>query len=400
MENSSFSFDHRLLDPEIQDYIDKKTGTDISSLALGKNPFSGVLWADIMNQISAKSKAKDKLPPWYNNKGIIYPGRVPMEQTSSETTAQYKATIVSGEKIADLTGGFGVDSYYFSKQVTAVTYCEQHPELAAIAAHNFIQLGAKNINSHVGDSIDLLRMQPQKYDWLYADPARRNEAKGKVFMLRDCLPNVPDNLEEYFSYADNILIKTSPILDISAGISELENVAAVHVVAVKNEVKELLYVLKKGYNSKIKVCTVNFARDTTEKFEFTLGTDAAVRFAKPSIYLYEPNAAIMKSGAFDEVSSHFDLAKLHQHSHLYTSENVIEFPGRVFRIDNALAYDRKSMKQFIADVRQSNITTRNFQETPESLYKKWKIKPGGNVYSFFTTDLNNNKIVLICSKIS
>jgi hypothetical protein len=387
-----------ILNPEIQAFINDNIDKRISTLALQKNPFPDMDWISILNQIEAKAKAKNKLPIWFTTDNIIYPSKISIEQTSSEKTASHKASIVSGESLIDLTGGFGVDDYYFSKKIKCVAHCEINPELSNIVKHNFEQLKAKNISCHAGDSSSILSTLNQKWDWIYIDPSRRNDAKGKVFLLKDCFPNVPENLDSYFKKSNAILIKTAPLLDISAGLAELKNVKTIHIVALENEVKELLWELHSDYTSKITVNTVNILKDKTEAFDFILNAESKTpNYGLPQKYLYEPNSAIMKSGGFDEVGLFYNLDKLHKHSHLYTSIHLISFPGRAFLILNYFNYNKIEMKNFLEN-KKANITTRNFPDTVESIRKKWKIKEGGNLYCFFTTDENNQKIVLICTK--
>lgn len=392
--------DFNILQPSIQEFIEKQIGNSISKLALQKNPFPDVEWKFILNQIEAKTKAKNKLPTWFNTKNILYPSKISVEQTSSEQTALYKSNIVSGESLIDLTGGFGVDDYYFAKKIKSVAHCEINPELSEIVKHNFQQLKAANIECHAGDSKATLKNLNRKWDWIYIDPSRRNDAKGKVFMLKDCLPNVPENLDFYFENSDAILIKTAPLLDISAGLSELKNVKNIHVIALENEVKELLWELHKDYSGETTIKTANLNKDVIDTFEFILDSkDTFPSYSLPKKYLYEPNSAIMKSGGFDAVAVQFNINKLHKHSHLYTSDSKIEFPGRIFEIIATFPYNKTEMKSQMSG-KQFNITTRNFPETVENIRKKWKIKEGGNQYTFFTTDENNNKIVLICAKIN
>jgi len=392
--------DSTILQPQIQDFIDTQIGNSISKLALQKNPFPDVEWIKILNQIEAKSKAKDKLPTWFKTKNIIYPSKISVEQTSSEQTALYKSSILSGESLIDLTGGFGVDDSFFAAKIKSVVHCEINPELSEIVQHNFEQLNIKNIECHAGDSLETLKTLNRKWDWIYIDPSRRNDAKGKVFMLKDCLPNVPENLDFYFENSDAILIKTAPLLDLSAGLSELKNVKTIHIVALENEVKELLWELHKDYVSEITLKTVNINKGNIDTFEFLMNQESVFPvYSLPKKYLYEPNSAIMKSGGFDEVAIHYNVDKLHKHSHLYTSEEILSFPGRIFEITAAFPYNKTEMKNYLGG-KQSNITTRNFPETVENIRKKWKIKDGGNLYTFFTTDANNSKIVLICAKIN
>ena len=205
--------------------------------------------------------------------------------------------------------------------------------------------------------------------------------------------------EFYFNNSDAILIKTAPLLDISAGLSELQHVKAIHIIAVENEVKELLWELHASFFGNTTIKTINLTKDKTDTFDFILNEDSKFpNFSLPQKYLYEPNSAIMKSGGFDEVGSFYNLNKLHKHSHLYTSADLISFPGRIFQIQNSFPYNKTEMKSFF-EITQANITTRNFPDSVESIRKKWKIKDGGNLYCFFTTDENNDKIVLICTKI-
>jgi hypothetical protein len=388
-----------VLNKEIQKFITANIGVDSSKLALQKNPFPDANWITILNQITAKTKAKDKLPTFFRTENIIYPSKISVEQTSSEKTALYKASIVRGDTLIDLTGGFGVDDLYFSKVMEKVIHCEIDAELSNIVKHNFEILGIRNIQCELGDSANYLEKTQSKFDWIFIDPSRRNDTKGKVFMLKDCLPNVPELLNFYFSKTDNILIKTAPILDISAGLLELSNVKNIHIVAVDNEVKELIWELSKSFIGNATIKTVNITNEKTEEFGFELNSNTQFsNYSLPKKYLYEPNSAIMKSGGFDEIGIQYQLDKLHQHSHLYASDEKIEFPGRIFEIQDAISYTKSEMKALLEN-KKANITTRNFPDSVEEIRKKWKIKDGGNLYCFFTTDMNNHKIVLICTKI-
>ncbi|MFP9098500.1 THUMP-like domain-containing protein [Flavobacterium sp. RHBU_24] len=387
-----------LLQPEVQDYIITHTADDITRMALQKNPFPELPFAEVLNQVAARQKAKDKLPTWFAASGIIYPSKISVEQTSSETAAQYKAGLVSGECLIDMTGGFGIDDFYFSKKIKQVTHCEMNLELSAIAKHNFELLGAGNIECLPGDSLDILQLTERQWDWMYIDPSRRNDAKGKVFMLRDCLPNVPQLLDTYFSYTENILIKTAPLLDITAGLAELHSVKAVHILAVHNEVKELLWILQKGFTGTPLLIAACITKDGEEVFETVHGQESPATYSLPLQYMYEPNSAIMKSGAFDAVGNHYGVEKLHRHTQLYTSAPLVNFPGRRFKIDAVLPYQKAEVKQHI-EGRKMNVTARNFPLQVPEILKKWKIKDGGATYAFFTTDKNNDRVVLLCSKV-
>lgn len=387
-----------LLQPKIQDFINKNLNEDSTKLALKKNPFPEVNYSVLINQIIAKKKAKDKLPTWFLSENIIYPEKISIEQTSSEITANYKASLVSGEKLIDCTGGFGIDDYYFSKHFKSVIHCELNPDLSQIVNHNFKNLKATNIECYQGDSTEILNQLNQKFDCIYIDPSRRNDAKGKVFMLADCLPNVVALQDFYFQFTDIILIKTAPILDLHAGLLELKNVSEIHVVAVENEVKELLWKIVKNCNESPEIFAINLEKEkqTITKIESTKSYFAS--YSLPKKYLYEPNASLMKSGGFEAVSELFAIGKLHQHSHLYTSDELIDFPGRKFQIDTIVPFQKKEITQHLQG-KKMNVSTRNFPIKPEELKKKYKIIDGGTVFAFFTTNLKNEKIVVLCTKL-
>lgn len=387
-----------LLHTEIQDFITKNLNSDSSKLALKKNPFPEINYSVLINQIIAKKKAKDKLPTWFSTENIIYPEKISIEQTSSETTAKYKASLVSGENLIDCTGGFGIDDYYFSKQFKNVIHCELNADLSQIVKHNFEVLKATNIDCIHGDSTDILEQLNERFDCIYIDPSRRNDAKGKVFMLADCLPNVVDLQDFYFHYTNIILIKTAPILDLHAGLLELKNVAEIHIVAVDNEVKELLWKIEKNFDASPEIIAVNIEKEkqTITKIESTKSYFAS--YSLPKKYLYEPNASLMKSGGFEAVSELYAVGKLHQHSHLYTSDELINFPGRKFQIDVIVSFQKKEILHYIQG-KKMNVSTRNFPIKPEEIKKKYKITDGGTIFAFFTTNMNNEKIILLCTKI-
>jgi THUMP domain-like/Conserved hypothetical protein 95 len=388
-----------ILNTDIQNFINNNLHSNVSEILLKGTTFDKVTTKEVIEQIEVKVKCEKKLPTWFNNQGIYYPNKLNIEQTSSETTASYKAALMHGKTIIDVTGGFGVDCYYFSKQFDSVTHCEIDKHLSEIVAHNYNQLQISNIKTVHTDGLEYLEKTDDTFDWIYIDPSRRHDSKGKVFFLNDCLPNAPEHLDLLFKRSKNIMIKTSPLLDISVGMGELKHVKTIHVVAVNNEVKELLWVLERGYNEPITIETVNLKKDNSEYFKFLLEAEKTSEptYSQPLAYLYEPNAAILKAGAFNAVAEQLAVFKLHKHSHLYTSESPIEFPGRCFKIENIISYNKKELKQL--GITKANITTRNFPETVEQIRKKLGIKDGGDVYLFFTTDVDGNKVVLVCNKV-
>lgn len=386
-----------LLHKDVRRFISENFRKDIPKLIFKGSPFAEVTVQELAAQLTGKKKAEKKLPLWFENDKVIYPPLLNLEQTSSQTTAMYKASLINGESLLDLTGGFGIDTYFFSKRFEKVVHCELNSRLSEIAAHNFTELDAGNIDTFTGDGMEFLVRSSEKFSWIYVDPSRRDDSGGRVFRLSDCLPNVPENLNQLINKAEGILVKTSPLLDLQAGILELGRVQEIHVVAVENEVKELLWLIKNEPSGEIKVRTINFGKKKKEIFDHRLGVAIQLSYSPPLTYLYEPNAAIMKSGLMDQVGESLGLEKLHQNSHLYTSREIREFPGRRFEIMEILPFNRKKMKRRF-DFEKAHITTRNFPETVVALRKQLKLKDGGNHYLFFTTTVEEDKVCLVCRK--
>ena len=388
-----------LLNIEVQEFINSNLNSDIASILLKGTVFKDVETKAIIEQIEAKKKCEKKLPTWFKTPRIYYPNKLNIEQTSSEITAQFKASLINGNSIIDLTGGFGVDSYYFSRRFAKVTYCEIDSTLTEIVMYNYKLLQVTSIDVYLGDGLQYLQETKEQVDWIYIDPSRRHDTKGKVFFLKDCHPNVPQHIDLLFNHSKNIMLKTSPLLDISVGISELKYVMEIYIVAVENEVKELLWILKHKFVGEIVIRTTNITKQGVESFSIKLNEEAEIeaKYSEPLHYLYEPNASILKSGGFKSVSAQLNVFKLGTNSHLYTNEHLIDFPGRRFKIVKALPYSKAILKKELP--KKANITVRNFPETVAQIRKKFKIKDGGDLYLFFTTDLNNEKIVLICYKV-
>ena len=382
---------------DLKRFINNNLNKDINTLALKKNPFPDYEWSWVLNQIQAKQKAEKKLPTWFVNDGVIFPSTLSVEQTSSETLAKFKADLISGENLIDLTGGFGVDDFYFAKRFKKVVHCEFQEDLSKIVQHNFKVLNADTIETISGDSISYLQNSTEEFDWIYIDPARRDDKKTKVFLLKDCTPNVVELHEFLFEKSDNILIKVAPLLDISSILNELSNVKTIYAIGLHNEVKELLIILQKDFTDQAELIAVNISNDgTIHQDTFSLIDADNSQLSTPLNYLYEPFSSYLKLGAYNSIAVKFNVSKLHKHSHLYTSNELIDFPGRSFKIEQIVSYNKKDIK-FLENTK-CNITTRNFPLKVEEIRKKHKIKDGGDLYAFFTTDLNNDKIVVICKK--
>lgn len=383
-----------LLKPEVQDFIRSFTG-DITKLAFSGSPFKEVTVRELMVQIEGRKKSEKKLPTWIETPHILFPPKLNLEQTSSETTAKYKAQLVEGDSLADITGGFGVDSFFFAENFVKVHHFEINAELSAIAQHNYKVFGKTNVQCFPGDG--LAAVLSKNYTVIYADPSRRHDSKGKVFYLRDCQPNIPDNIDDILDHCKVFLLKTSPMLDISVGLNELKQVNEIHIVAIDNDVKELVWVIKRDTSDTLSIKTVNFHKEGVDTFNFDWEEDSEASYAMSKNYLYEPNAAILKSGAFSLISEVLKVEKLHFNTHLYTKESLIDFPGRRFAIEEVFPYSKSAMRELA--IKKAHVATRNFPESVIAIRKKWKIADGGDVYLFFIAALDDKKYVLRCSKV-
>lgn len=386
-----------ILHSDVQHFINENLHSDTHRLLLKPSLFDKVSSKDLVTQIESKKRCQKKLPLWYHTPGIYYPPTLSIEQTSSELTAAYKAKLISG-KVLDATGGLGVDSFYFSKNTDIVYHIENQNLISKIAQHNFKVLGQNNITCICEEAHKFIENSPEIYDWIYIDPARRDAQKNKVFLLSDCSPNVVQILPLLQKKSQNVLIKTSPILDISKTLSEIPSVKEIHIVAVKNEVKELLWVIDHQHHQKIKIQSINITNNKTDIFISVYGENSKnITFSKVQKYLYEPNAAILKSGAFDQVACKFGLNKLHQHSHLYTCDKLVEFPGRVFSVSEVIPFSKKQLQNL--NIQCANVSARNFPMSVQEIRKIGKIKDSDTPYLYFTTQLPNQKIIIISEKI-
>jgi protein-L-isoaspartate O-methyltransferase len=384
-------------------FIQEHLQDDVSKLLLHANQFKWLDIRKIAGQIQSRQKALKKLPQWSANSRLIFPPALSVEQSSSEATARYKATLVGGDELVDITGGMGVDCYYMQPRFHIVKYFEQQPEVAEAAKYNFAQLKVSNIEVNAVNSIESLESQPLFADWIYADPARRNVNREKVVLLSDCTPDVVAHLPVLFQSAQNILLKTSPLLDIDLASRSLRNLKEVHVVGYEGECKELLFVLKKDWlpdDFAIKVRIIDGSGKIINQLDFSRETERAseARYSNPLKYLYEPHAAVLKAGAFKTICNTYLISKLAINSQLYTSDHFeANFPGRAFKIIAVCKPDAREIAKHITGDK-ANITVRNFPGKSEELRKKWKLKDGGKYYLFATTLLDHSKVVIVTIK--
>ena len=371
----------KILLPEVQAYINGHLSADVQRVALSKSPFPDVTAQELAGQITAKKRSEKKLPTWFGREKIYYPPLISIEQCSSEPTAAYKSSLIKGEQLADLTGGFGVDAYFFSQRAESVLHCEVNPDLSEIAAYNATVLGADNITYLATDGIEYIRHSTTQLGTIYIDPARRSQT-GKVFMLKDCTPNIVAELDMLLTKASRIIIKTSPLLDISAGVKELKHVSEVQVISTRNECKELLFIIDRGYTGALMITSVAI-NDIIKTISFTEQGDPAAELLNEKLgtYLYEPDVALLKSGKFNSIAAAFNLKKLDQQSQLYTSDVLNkEFPGRIFQVEELLSITNLKKQKNLS----GNVIVRNYPEKAEKLVQKFKIKPAADQFLIFT----------------
>ena len=339
----------------------------VADLALQRNKYKHLTddeWRWFLQQEEGKERTAEKLPTFAAIEDWWYPVRLSCEQCSSELTARFKASLVTGEKMVDLTGGYGVDTYFLSEGFAHTDYVEQNAELCRIATHNFAH---KPISIHNTSAEEFIASAGQ-YDLIYLDPARRDSHGGKVFRLEDCTPNVIELLPTLLAHSKRILLKLSPMLDLTQAVTSLSQVTwDIYVVAIKNEVKEVL--LLSGGTSQITAIDLD---KKGQALVFTKEEEQnSVISIQPSVFsfLYEPNAAILKAGAYKLIAERFNLHKLDVNTHLYVSETLLpNFPGRVWRITE---------KQ---DLKQANVLCRNYPLTPEQVKKKLHLRDGGTAF--------------------
>ena len=387
---------------DIQSFIQEHEGDEPGDLMLKASQYPDIPMREAVAQIQARQKARHKFPEWYQLEGVVFPPVLSVEQASSEATARFKAKLLNGEHLLDLTGGMGVDAYYLGQSFRKVEYVEQQQGLAEIAQHNFSQFNADHIRVHQAEATSFLESLAHPVDCIYLDPARRDEHARKVFRLEDCSPDVVALKDKLLAKSNRVFIKTAPLLDISAALAELQEVSRVWVIAVRQEVKEVLYLLEREPIQEPVITAVHLQGEGERTFTFSQieEASASVQYAEPDKYIYEPNAAILKAGAFKSIAQRFEVKKLHPNSHLYTSKPLIEdFPGRIFQLQAISKYNRKALKKILSEGK-ANISTRNFPDSVQQIRKKTGLKDGGDAYVFATTGPDNDRILLICGKLS
>ena len=431
-----------------QDFIRQYQDDDVRQLAFLGSKYPEVDMPFALDQIRGRKMARVKLPRWASLEGIIYPPHISMEQCSSESTALYKAELAarllglpassSGTEMkaeneiefVDLTGGFGVDFSYIAARLGVKSmYVERQAHLCEAAKENFGRLGLKNAIVKNEDGIEVLHsFHPKKKDAasaddslgitydqprsllktnlglkiIFIDPARRDDAGNKVVSLKDCTPDVTVLQEEMFLKSDYVIIKLSPMLDWHRAISELSHVREVHIISVNNECKELLLVLSaRNMGENLRIYCINDAQSfVCDELDMESSqVKIAPSTLEEMLYLYEPNASLMKAGCFGVLSGRYDARMLSKNSHLFVSrEPIAAFPGRSFRIIAVSSFNKKELKRHLSGITKANIATRNFPLSVAELRKRLKLKDGGETYIFATTLSDESHVLMITEK--
>ena len=392
--------------PALMVFIQAHLSDDPDRLLLSASRYPEIDMPFVVAQITARRQIKEKLPTWYQQEQLLFPAKIAAEQCSSEQTALYKQQLVTeGDTLCDLTGGLGIDSYYFSRRVKQVYYIERFPSYCEVARANMATLGARNVAVLEGDSTQWLDQLPA-IDVFYVDPARRGEGNKRMFALSDCEPDLTQLLPRLLAKAPRVIAKLSPMADLRQTLALLPTTQAIHILSVKNECKELLFVIgREPRKSAVPIHCVHLTKQAASDECFVCSLEAEQQAASHLAttlrrYLYEPNASVLKAGAFKQVACQFPVEKLQVSSHLYTSDHYLDrFPGRRFEVDEVIPFHSKSCKQLAGQSLQANVTTRNFPLTVEALRKKCRIREGGDIYLFATTGPKEEKLLIRTHKV-
>ena len=386
------------LNETTRQFIRENLNADVPTLALKKAPV-GTDVSLALRQIEARQLLRKKVPSWSDNEDLLFPAHLSIEQCSSEAAALYKANLLQGDSFADLTGGLGVDAYFITQHFVQTEYIEPQSELCALARHNFSTFG-KNIEVK-NETAETYLAHCAPKDCIFIDPARRDANGRKTVSISDCSPDVVALQDLLLEKAGKVMVKLSPMLDISKALEELHSVKEVHVVAVANECKELDLVMERGFQGLPRFVCVNLLTDQSElRFTMEEERNSQERITEGvASYLYEPNPAVMKAGCFRLLSERYDIHKLHRNSHLFTSERLNQdFPGRIFEVEGWAPYNKKLRNGLLSDVRKASIAVRNFPLSVAELRKALKMDDGDETYLFATTLKGERKVVIRTKK--
>ncbi|MFA6712653.1 MAG: SAM-dependent methyltransferase [Bacteroidales bacterium] len=399
-----------MLNPKTIDFIIEHEKDDTVKLLLAADRYPEVNVTYAVKVIEARKKIKIKVPLWWNNYAIEYPSALALEQCSSQATAEYKKKFIKRDStVIDITGGMGIDTFFMSQNAKTIYYFEKNSELCEATKNNFITLNCNNVNifnteiNGVKEILENIPIDLQSADLIYADPARRGKASQRIYMISECEPNIVSIRKELFSISDNILVKVSPMADLSKCISILPETKEIHILSVNNECKEVLLLLEKKFEGTPKIFAINIKDGKTEELVFTQEEEemaVAIFSEGEKKYLFQPNKSILKSGAFKIVSERYNITKIAASTHLYTSDNLISnFPGKVFLIENILRFNKENIHDINKKYPMANISAMNFPLDTNSLRKRLKIKEGGEKFLFACRMADEEKVIIVCEQI-
>ena len=394
-----------------EQFIRENLTADVRTLALSARP-DGVDMQYALTQISGWQAARVKVPLWAAADGIVYPKHLSLEQCTSQYIAQYKASAIEkligkGLKMADITGGFGVDCYFISKNAAHTFYNEMTAHLCDCARTNFKALGRPEIEINCGTAEEFIsHLEPDSLDLIYLDPARRGDAGRKLISISDCQPDTVALQDDLLRIAPDVMVKLSPMLDVSRALTELRHVSQVFIIGLEGECKEITLLMRRGFNSEPTITAVDIDSNGVPEpaFSSAKSVDAALPLPiadavclQPGTYISEPSAPYMKSSLFRTIAAKTKTSLLHPDTHLFWSKEKPEsFPGRVFEIEGIIPFDKKSISALAKT--QANLSVRNFPESAPQLQKKLKLRDGGTRYLIATTLSDSRRILLDLSK--
>jgi len=392
---------------QTEQFICNHLTADVHTLALSAHP-DGVDMQYALTQISGWQAARIKVPLWAATDGIVYPKHLSLEQCTSQYIAQYKAGLVEnllgkGLRMADITGGMGVDCFFISQSASRVYYNEMSAELCDCARANFKALGRPDIEINCGSAEEFVAaLARDSLDLIYMDPARRGDSGRKLISIRDCQPDTVALQDDLFRIAPNVMVKLSPMLDISRALTELKHVSHVFIIGLEGECKEITLLMQRGFDAEPTLTAVDIDSNGVPEpaFSSAKSIDAALPLPiveleklQPGTYISEPSAPYMKSALFRTIASRTNTALLHPDTHLFWSKAKPEsFPGRVFRLEGIIPFDKKSLSALAKT--QANLSVRNFPETAPQLQKKLKLRDGGSRYLIATTLSDSKRVIL------
>ena len=384
-----------ILNNEVQTYLRENLSKDVHSLSLQKSPFAGIKSAELAEQIKGMKIAKSKFPFLFETDGMYYPPSLNLEQASSQATSEYKSKLVKGKTLIDFTAGLGIDAFGFAQEFEEVTALEQSSNLVEICQHNYKTMGQTNLNYlNISFETYLKENSTQNWDVIYLDPARRKNAQKK-FLLEDLEPNVLEWMDEFLKRAETVVIKLSPLMDVHKIIDQIPQTQEIHLVAVKNEVKELVLIGRNQSNVNPLISAVNLETNHPEfQFHFEDEKNTTVNFSSIKTYLYEPNTPLLKSGAFKLIATTFGLNKLEVNTHLYTSDELNNgFPGKIYEVIEELKEVKKSIRN-----QSFHVISKNYPLSVANIRKKYKLKESESQSLVFTRSIDG-LLHLLCKRI-